>query len=518
MTRRSGYRGYVLGVLVVVYTLNFLDRQIVTILAEEIKRDLGVSDAQIGFLYGTAFAVFYALFGIPLGRLADLWTRRTLIALGLAVWSGMTALSGFARSFTDLAAARIGVGIGESSASPAAFSLLSDWFPPARRATVLAIYSSGIYIGGGLGLVIGGQVVDRWDAAWAGGATPFGLAGWQVAYLVVGLPGLLLAVWVRTLREPPRGASEGIAAAREPHPFREFLRELRAVIPPLTLLHLSREGGGARALRTNLLAAGGVAAFAALLVAATGHVAQWVALGIGLYAAFSWAQALRLRDPPAARLVFGTPSLVLLCLGVACLAFTGYGIGGWTPPFFLRFHGVELAEAGTVLGATAAVAGWLGVTAGGVVADRWRAGAPTGRLRLAALGAVAPVPLLVWMLTTESTTLAYVLNFPVTALGSMWIGVGAATIQDLVLPRMRAVASAFYLLVITFVGLALGPYSIGLVSDHLGDLRQAMLLALFANGLGCLFVCLAARTLERDETTRTARARAAGEPDARAMG
>jgi MFS family permease len=518
MTPRSGYRGYVLGVLVVVYTLNFLDRQIVTILAEEIKRDLGVSDAQIGFLYGTAFAVFYALFGIPLGRLADLWTRRTLIALGLAVWSGMTALSGFARSFTELAAARIGVGIGESSASPAAFSLLSDWFPPARRATVLAIYSSGIYIGGGLGLMIGGQVVDRWDAAWAGGATPFGLAGWQVAYLVVGLPGLLLAVWVRTLREPARGASEGIVAASEAHPFREFLRELRAVIPPLTLLHLAREGGGARALRTNLLAAGGVAALAALLVAATGHVAQWVALGIGLYAAFSWTQGLRLRDPPTARLVFGTPSLVLLCLGVACLAFTGYGIGGWTPPFFLRFHGVALAEAGTVLGATAAAAGWLGVTAGGVVADRWRAGAPTGRLRLAALGAVAPVPLLVWMLTTESTTLAYVLNFPVTALGSMWIGVGAATIQDLVLPRMRAVASAFYLLVITFVGLALGPYSIGLVSDRLGDLRQAMLLALFANGLGCLFVCLAARTLERDETTRTARARAAGEPDARAMG
>jgi MFS family permease len=122
------------------------------------------------------------------------------------------------------------------------------------------------------------------------------------------------------------------------------------------------------------------------------------------------------------------------------------------------------------------------------------------------------------MLTTESTTLAYALNFPVTALGSMWIGVGAATIQDLVLPRMRAMASAFYLLVITFVGLALGPYSIGLVSDRLGDLRQAMLLALVANAIACVLVCLAARSLERDEATRAARARAAGEPDAPAMG
>jgi MFS family permease len=508
----------VLGVLVLVYTLNFLDRQIVTILAEEIKRDLGVSDAQIGFLYGTAFAVFYALFGIPLGRLADLWTRRTLIAIGLSVWSLLTALSGFARSFAELAAARVGVGIGESSASPAAFSLLSDWFAPGRRATVIAIYSSGIYLGSGLGLLIGGQVVDRWDTAWAGAAPPFGLAGWQVAYLVVGLPGLLLAVWVRTLREPRRGESEGIVSVREERPFREFLRELRAVLPPLTILHLAREGGGGRALRTNLAAALATAVLAALLVRATGHAAQWVALGIGVYAALSWAQALWLRDPPTAKLVFGTPTVIYLSLGVACLAFTGYGIGGWTPPFFLRFHGVELAEAGTILGVTAAAAGWLGVTLGGIVADRWRARTPTGRLHLAALGSVAPVPLLAWMLSTESTTLAYVLNFPVTALGSMWIGVGAATIQDLVLPRMRATASAFYLLVITFIGLALGPYSIGLVSDRLGDLRGAMLLSLLANGVALVLVLLAARSLERDEATRTERARAAGEPDARAMG
>jgi MFS family permease len=508
----------VLGVLVAVYTLNFLDRQIVTILAEEIKRDLGASDAEIGFLYGTAFAVFYALFGIPLGRLADLWTRRTLIALGLATWSLMTALSGLARSYAELAAARIGVGIGESSASPAAFSLLSDWFPASRRATVLAIYSSGIYIGGGLGLVIGGQVVDRWDAAWVAGGPPLGLRGWQVAYLAVGLPGILLALWVRALREPRRGESDGIPAPTEARPFREFFRELRAVLPPLTLLHLAVEGGGARAVRTNLVAALAVALLAALLVYATGHVAQWVALGIGLYAAFSWAQALRLRDPPTAELVFGTPSLLFLTLGVAFLAFAGYGIGGWTPPFFLRFHGVSLSEAGTILGASAAAAGWLGVTLGGIVADRWRSRSPTGRLRLAALGAAAPVPVLVWMLTTESTALAYALNFPATALGSMWIGVGAATIQDLVLPRMRATASAFYLLVITFVGLALGPYSIGLLSDRLGDLRQAMLFALGANAVALGLVLLAARTLGADEATRVARARAAGEPDAGAMG
>src|SRR4029077_12038633 len=133
--RSSRYARYVLAVLVLVYVFNFLDRQIISILAERIRADLGVTDAELGFLYGTAFAVFYALFGIPLGRLADVWDRRKLIALGLAMWSAMTALSGLARTFPALALARIGVGIGEASAAPAAFSLLSDWFPRERRAT-----------------------------------------------------------------------------------------------------------------------------------------------------------------------------------------------------------------------------------------------------------------------------------------------------------------------------------------------------------------------------------------------
>src|SRR5262245_23545942 len=232
----EGYARYVLGVLVVVYVFNFLDRQILAILAERIRADLGVSDAELGFLYGTTFAVFFAVFGIPLGRLADVWDRRKLIALGLAVWSLMTALSGLARSFPELALARIGVGIGEASAAPAAFSLLSDLFPPARRATVLAVYSSGIYLGAGLGLVVGGIVVDRWDAAFPT-AAPFGLRGWQAAFLLVGLPGLLLALWVRTLREPARESEQGLARRDAPRPWAAFLLELRAVLPPLALLH-----------------------------------------------------------------------------------------------------------------------------------------------------------------------------------------------------------------------------------------------------------------------------------------
>src|SRR5271168_674270 len=170
------YPWYVLGVLFLVYVLNFIDRSILSILAQDIKADLHLGDAQLGFLYGTAFAVFYALFGIPLGRLADSWYRGRLIAVGLALWSAMTALSGLAGSYGQLAAARIGVGVGEASASPAAYSLLADYFPVRRRALVLAIYTAGLYVGGGLSLPLGGWIAHAWTHNYPHGTAPFGLA------------------------------------------------------------------------------------------------------------------------------------------------------------------------------------------------------------------------------------------------------------------------------------------------------------------------------------------------------
>jgi MFS family permease len=509
----SPYAWYVLGVLVVVYVFNFLDRQILSILAERIKRDLNLSDAQIGFLYGTAFAIFYSIFGIPLGRLADVWDRRRLISIGLAFWSAMTALSGLARSFPQLALARIGVGVGEATLSPAAFSILSDYFPSTRRATVLAIFQSAIFIGSGLGLGIGGLIVERWDAAWAGATPPFRLHGWQVAFFVAGVPGLLLTLWARTLREPVRGQADGIFAAPEPHPFAQFGRELRAVLPPLTLLHLWLVGAGRRTLAINLFAAAVIAAGAALLTLALGTPVQWIALGIGLYAAVSWSQALRRRDRVCAELMLRTPSLrhAVACFGF--LAAAGYGLNFWTAPFFIRVHGVPESHAGLMLGGTHAVAGLIGVMLGGVLADRWRQRTLNGRLYVAMLTAVLPLPFAITMLSTQNTTLAVVAYFPMSLCAALWSGPAVSTIQDLVLPRMRAIASAAYLLMVTFAGLAMGPYAIGRLSVALGGLRPAMLCGLSVNALALLFGALAARHLARDESTKLERARAAGEPN-----
>jgi len=188
----NGYRRYALGLLLSVYVMNFVDRQILSILAEDIRKEIDLSDTALGVLSGIAFALFYTFAGLPIARWADTGSRRTIIALSLFVWSGMTALTGLAQSFGQLVAARIGVGIGEAGGSPPSHSLLSDLYPPERRATALAIYSLGIPIGGALGSLLGGWLGQRY--------------GWRIAFMAVGIPGALLALIVRlTLGEPPRG-------------------------------------------------------------------------------------------------------------------------------------------------------------------------------------------------------------------------------------------------------------------------------------------------------------------------
>ena len=513
------YAKYVLGVLLVVYIFNFIDRQILSILAEEIKADLGISDADIGFLYGTAFAVFYAVFGIPLGKLADVWSRKSLISLGLSFWSLMTALSGTAQNFASLAAYRFGVGVGEASATPAAFSMLSDYFSPKVRATALAIYSSGIYIGAGIGLFIGGAIVAAWHAAYPDPAlAPFGIKAWQAAFLAVGVPGLIVAVWVRTLKEPVRGLSEGLVTPPNPHPFREASQSLFSVLPPFTLVNLINRGG-MRAGMMNIIAALLVGVIFYGINEVFPSPIQWIALSIGVYATVSWVHGLKLQDPAIFGMMFRSRAFVLANIGFPSLSFVTYGVGFWSPPYMLRAHEVSLVEAGLVLGIGAAVGGWLGITLGGIVSDRLKDRMVNARLWVGIAVVVLSTPFGFGFLLTDNTWVAYSCAFAFSIFSPMWIGAAASTVNDLVMPRMRATASAFYILMNTFVGLALGPFLMGQISDlyiasGLDDgaaLRTAMMWGYVMFVVSGLFLLLTMRYLGDDESSRVERARALGE-------
>ena len=509
------YAHYVLMVLVIVYVFNFIDRQILSILAESIKADLGVSDAQIGFLYGTVFAVFYAVFGIPLARFADVWVRRSLISAGLFFWSAMTALSGTARSFSVLALYRIGVGIGEASASPAAYSMLSDYYSPKRRATVIAIYSSGVYIGAGLGLVLGGWILDQWTALFPVNP-PLGLKGWHVAFMAVGLPGLLMAAWVRTLREPIRGLSEGLVTKPHPAPYKVLGTEMAAVIPPFNIVAIVRTGAS---LRFNLIALVGIAIVAVLLITLTGSVAQWVATGIGVYVTISWAQSLKSRDPATFGMIFGSKAMIYTMIAFPTIAFVAYGVGFWTAPYLMRAHGATATEVGIWLGLGGAAGGFLGVTIGGIAADWLKTKYPSGRLVLGYVAIAGMVPTILALIYAESLYVAFWINFFATLVGACWPGVPPSTANDLVMPRMRAVAGAYYILVNTFIGLALGPYVIGQISDvfvangsgSAEALRNAMACSMLIFVVSIFCLIQAQRHLPKDESSRLDRARAMGE-------
>lgn len=228
-----GYAWYVVGVLTLVYIFSFVDRQILNLLVRPIRRDLGISETQMSLLMGFAFALFYTFFGIPLGRLADSKSRRIIIAMGFAFWSLFTAASGLAKNFVQLMLMRMGVGVGEAALSPAAYSMITDYFPPKRRATAISIYSMGIYIGSGLALIIGGLVAqfataqEMWQVPIVGATRP-----WQVVFFIVGLPGVLLALLMYTVREPVRRGLRMLKTADgktavEQTPMREVVAYIR---------------------------------------------------------------------------------------------------------------------------------------------------------------------------------------------------------------------------------------------------------------------------------------------------
>ena len=207
------YRNYVLTMLTLVYVFNFIDRQLLVILQESIKKELHLSDTQLGLLSGFTFALFYVTLGIPIARFADKGSRRNTVAVSLGIWSLMTACSGLARNFIQLLLARVGVGVGEAGGSPPAHAMISDYFPPEKRSTALSIYSSGLYLGVLVGFLSGGYLNQH--------------MGWRTAFFVVGIPGIIFSLlFYTTVREPRRGATDIDAPQAEGHSLTQVLKLL----------------------------------------------------------------------------------------------------------------------------------------------------------------------------------------------------------------------------------------------------------------------------------------------------
>lgn len=415
------YKRFALAMLTAVYALNFIDRQILVILQEPIKADMALSDAQLGLLSGFAFAVIYVTAGIPIAYYADRGNRRNVIATAVAVWSGMTALSGLAQSYAQLLLARIGVGLGEAGGSPPAHSMISDYYPREQRATALSVYSSGIYIGILLGFLFGGVVAEAF--------------GWRMAFMVVGLPGVAFALLLRlTLKEPLRGRWDGVT----PDSAKPGLQETLAV----------------------------------------------------------------LRNRPA---------FWYLALGCAFISYVSYGNGNFMPSFLMRNHGLSLAQVGLVLALVSGLSGAIGTFLGGYLSDRYGHRDMRWYLWIPTIGIVLGYLPFTYLLLTDNTAAGLGVLFFALILMTFYLGPCIAVSHALVPPGMRALTSAILFFVLNMIGLGLGPFLTGLLSDLLrpvyGDqsLRYSMLATLQVSLLAIGMFAMAVKHLRADLAKASAR-------------
>ncbi len=419
---RPAYAWYVVGVLMVAYTFSFIDRQILSLLSTEVIRDLQLTDSEFGLLAGLAFALFYTLLGVPIGIAADRYSRRGIIMTGIAVWSLMTAACGFTRNFFELFLTRMGVGVGEAALSPPAYSMITDYFPPKTLGVALGTYGMGIYIGSGLAFIVGGAVVG----AVSGQMVPMPLVGemkgWQATFIIVGLPGLLVALMMLTVREPYRRGVQrsGADGAVVSVPFSEVLVFVRK---------------------------------------------RWRTYGAHF-------------------------------LGFAPLSLIGYGSAVWTPAFFYRTFDQSPADVGLIFGLAVLIMGPLGIVAGGALADRWRRNGITDcYLRAGALAALILIPVNVATPLMPAPEYAYILLFPGAFLGAMPFGVAPAAIQAITPNQMRAQVSAIYLFTVNMIGLGLGPWLIGWMTDSVfGDPQDLKYSLAIAGGFTGIWAVLVLRS------------------------
>ena len=489
---------YALLLVALMNAISLLDRQVLAILAPAIKADLKVGDAEMGLLYGTVFALFYALFSLPLGRLADGWTRSKLLALAIAFWSAATALGGMASGFAMLAASRLGVGVGEAASQPAGTSLIYDYWPKHRRGFVMAILASAIALGLGGSLILGGVAASWWDHAWGlspshSAPAPFGLKGWQFAFFMAALPGFVLAGFMWFLKEPPRGTMDGISSPPDPAPFRASGAVLASVVPGFNWISLARGGASARAWRFNLaalalivLAMSGLVALCSAysprpslafgLIALSPHVLQWGVIGFGLYVIVNLMQNMAQTDAQAYRVITRSPTLIMVMLVGALQSVLNYGMMSFNPSFLMKYYGLSMKDTALQFGLVSAGMGILGPLLWGPLADWLQKRFPgVGRawLGLFCMG-VSPL-LSFWVYWAGDASAFYWRFLAYSLVLTGWLPPLYAIMYEQVLPRMRGITASVYLLVSTILGLGIGPYVVGVLSDATGNLRGSML-------------------------------------------
>jgi len=426
-------RRYAMWLLLLIYIFNFIDRQVVNILAEPIKHDLQITDTQIGLMTGLAFAIFYTVLGIPIARIADRSHRPRIIAVALAVWSGFTALSGVAQNFTQLVLCRIGVGVGEAGCTPPAHSLISDMYPKEKRASALAFYSLGVPIGAVVGTIAGGTLADAF--------------GWRWAFVVCGLPGLVLAALAFFTLAEPR----------------------------------------ARQVATTLKTAG-----AAVNSATVGEVLKllwskktfwFIAFAAAIKAFIGYGHA-----PFTASFFLRTHGAEIKVMADAL---------GMGPLGFLSVF----------LGLIAGIGGILGTILGGRIADKYGridyrhwAGVP-------AIASVIVIPIFMIAMFAPSVWIAIPLLGLNAILGTLWYGPVYATAQSIAPAHMRAVTSAILLFIINLIGLGLGPVVVGGLSDFFNEglgygvaegLRWALIVSALAGVIAFVCFWLARRTIREE--------------------
>jgi len=485
------YRYYVLAVLILIYMLNFLDRQIIGILAAPLKEEFGMSDSQFGLLGGIAFASVYSTLAIPLAWMADRFSRVWIMTGALAVWSGFTALCGVAGSFTQLFLCRMGVGVGEAGGVAPAYSLIADYFPPHQRARAMAAFAFGIPLGMAAGTLVGGLLAATY--------------GWRTAFIVVGLLGVLVAPLLRlTVRDPKRGGTDAVKTA--------------AQVAALEAAPMGTDRPGKLAAQIMLGIGGGALVLAALI--------QFAGLSLGNPLVFAFGGLLAgvigislMIARRTATVVIRKRSFWLLALGAASSSVCGYGVAGWLPLFFMRSFDLTLAQTSVYYAGIALIGGILGIWMGGMIADKMSKKGKGAYPMVPAVAFLISAPCFIlamnspWLIGlvlpgggshTQQLVLAFLIFLLPTGLNLAWLGPITAAVQHLVPAAMRSTASALFLLINNLLGIAVGFYYFGWMSDLLAprfgeeSLRWAIYTGMGFYVLAAMLLFGAARTLKKD--------------------